>query len=69
VAFQTSAEEAFRLHRSQVLFSSLATSADTLQAGTLRELPGPAEWPLIASTPERAPPEMLDALPSHEGFH
>lgn len=62
-------KEAFQFHRSQVLFSSLASSGDALQAGTLRELPGPAEWPLIASTPERALLEMLDSLPSHESFH
>ncbi|MGO8646503.1 type IV toxin-antitoxin system AbiEi family antitoxin domain-containing protein, partial [Rhizobium ruizarguesonis] len=42
---------------------------DGLQAGTLRELPGPSDWPLVASTPERALLEMLGELPGHESFH
>lgn len=62
-------KETFRFHRSQVLFNALAAKSETLQAGTLRELPGPSDWPLIASTPERALLEMLDGLPRHESFH
>ncbi|MGO6881531.1 type IV toxin-antitoxin system AbiEi family antitoxin domain-containing protein [Rhizobium ruizarguesonis] len=62
-------KESFRFHRSQVLFTTLAAEKDALQAGTLRELPGPSDWPLVASTPERALLEMLAELPGHESFH
>ncbi|MBP1862186.1 type IV toxin-antitoxin system AbiEi family antitoxin domain-containing protein [Rhizobium herbae] len=62
-------KETFRFHRSQVLFKTLAAAAEALQTGTLRELPGPSDWPLIASTPERALLEMLDGLPGRESFH
>jgi hypothetical protein len=61
-------KEKFRFHRSQVLFKTLA-GAGGLQAGTLRHAPGPSEWPLIMSTPERALLELLDQLPRHESFH
>lgn len=38
--------------------------------GALRVLPwGHWNWPLIASTPERAVFELLDELPDHESFH
>jgi hypothetical protein len=61
-------KETFRFHRTQVLFRSLA-NAEGLQDGTLRQLPGPSEWPLTASTPERALFELLDELPQNESFH
>ena len=61
-------KEKFRFHRSQVLFKTLA-SAEGLQAGTLRHVPGHSEWPLTMSTPERALLELLDDLPRHESFH
>jgi len=61
-------KERFRFHRTQVLFRSLAT-AEGLQDGTLRQLPGPSEWPLTVSTPERALFELLDELPKNESFH
>jgi hypothetical protein len=61
-------KENFRIHRSQVLFKTLANT-DGLKAGTVREIPGPSEWPLTVSTPERALLELLDDLPRHESFH
>jgi hypothetical protein len=61
-------KEKFRVHRSQVLFKTLA-SADGKKAGTMREIPGPSEWPLTVSSPERALLELLDDLPRHESFH
>jgi hypothetical protein len=61
-------KETFQFHRAQVLFKTPATP-DTLQVGTLRELPGPSDWPLVVSTPERALLEMLDELPNQESFH
>jgi hypothetical protein len=61
-------KENFRLHRSQVLFETLA-SAEGSKAATMREMPGATEWPLIVSTPERALLEWLDELPRHESFH
>ena len=61
-------KETFRFHRAQVLFKSLA-HAPGLQNGTLQQLPGPSEWPLTVSTPERALLELLDELPRRESFH
>jgi Transcriptional regulator, AbiEi antitoxin, Type IV TA system/Transcriptional regulator, AbiEi antitoxin N-terminal domain len=61
-------KETFRFHREQVLFKSLA-HAPGLQDGTLQQLPGPSEWPLTVSTPERALLELLDELPRRESFH
>jgi hypothetical protein len=61
-------KETFRFHRTQVLFKSLA-NAEELQDGTLRQLPGPSDWPLTVSTPERALLELLDELPHRESFH
>src|SRR6202048_3477639 len=61
-------KEKFRFHRSQVLFKTLA-SAEGLQAGTLRHVPGHSEWPLTMSTPERALLELLDDLPRQQSFH
>jgi Transcriptional regulator, AbiEi antitoxin, Type IV TA system/Transcriptional regulator, AbiEi antitoxin N-terminal domain len=61
-------KETFRVHRSQVLFKVLA-GAGGPKAGTVREMPGPSEWPLTVSTPERALLELLDDLPRHESFH
>jgi hypothetical protein len=58
----------FRFHRSTVLFKTLAT-AGVLEADSLRELPGPSDRPLIASSQERALLELLDELPRHESFH
>jgi len=58
----------FRFHRSTVLFKNLATTEE-VQEGALRELPGPTDRPLIASTPERALLELLDELPHRESFH
>jgi Transcriptional regulator, AbiEi antitoxin N-terminal domain/Transcriptional regulator, AbiEi antitoxin, Type IV TA system len=54
-------KETFRFHRAQVLFKSLA-HATGLQDGTLQQLPGPSEWPLTVSTPERALLELLQTL-------
>lgn len=62
-------KETFRFHRSQVLFETLAAEKEALKGGSLRELPGPSDWPLVASTPERALLEMLDELPGQESFH
>ena len=62
-------KETFRFHRSQALFKTLAADKDALQAGTLREVPGPSDWSLVVSTPERALLEMLDELPARESFH
>ena len=62
-------EETFQFHRSSVLFKALGAAGDVLQAGTLRELPGPSGWLLVASTPERALLELLDELPGGESFH
>ncbi len=50
----------FRFHRSQVLFKSVAGAKDD----TLRDVPGPSDWPMKASTPERALLELLDELPA-----
>lgn len=61
-------KEEFRVHRSQILFGTSA-SADGSNARTVREAPGPAEWFLTVSTPERALLELLDELPRHESFH
>lgn len=61
-------KETFRFHRAQVLFKSLA-HAPGLQDGTLQQSPGPSEWPLTVSTPERALLELLDELPRRESFH
>jgi hypothetical protein len=60
-------KEKFRVHRSQVLFKTLASEGP--RSGTVRELPGSTEWPLMVSTPERALLELLDELPRHESFH
>jgi hypothetical protein len=60
-------KEKFRVHRSQVLFETL--TSEGLKSGTVRELPGSTEWPLMVSTPERALLELLDELPRHESFH
>lgn len=62
-------KESFRFHRSQVLFQTLATEREAVKGGSLRELAGPSDWPLVTSTPERALLEMLDELPGHESFH
>ena len=35
----------------------------------LMHYPGQWDWPLMVSTPERALFELLDELPSREGFH
>jgi Transcriptional regulator, AbiEi antitoxin, Type IV TA system/Transcriptional regulator, AbiEi antitoxin N-terminal domain len=61
-------QQKFHFHRTQTLFETEATGKG-LQRDTLRELPGPSDWPLMASTPERALLEMLDQLPNHESFH
>lgn len=61
-------QQKFRFHRTQTLFEAEATEGG-LQTDTLRELPGPSDWPLMASTPERALLEMLDELPNRESFH
>ncbi len=61
-------QESFRFHKSHVLFKTLADEQG-LQGGTLRQLQGPAEWPLTVSTPERAVLELLNELPLHESFH
>lgn len=62
-------KETFRFHRSQVLFETVALENEALRGGTLRELPGSSDLPLLASTPERALLEMLDELPGQESFH
>jgi len=59
---------AFRFHRTRVLFKSLADSP-RMQDGTTKELPGPSDMTLRASTPERALLELLDELPRNESFH
>lgn len=59
---------AFRFHRTQSLFKTLPHD-DGLQAGTLKQLPGPVETLLTVSTSERALLELLDELPRHESFH
>lgn len=61
-------KERFRVHRSQTLFGTFATTNGS-RAGTFREVPGPSEWPFKVSTPERALLELLDELPRHESFH
>lgn len=61
-------KEAFRFHRAQVLFKTLA-DAEGFQTGTLRNLPTGTDWPLTVSTPERALLELLDELPQRESFH
>jgi hypothetical protein len=61
-------KEKFRFHRAQVLFKSLA-NAEGLQDRALQQLPGPSEWTLTVSTPERALLELLDELPRRESFH
>jgi hypothetical protein len=60
-------KEKFRVHRSQVLFKTL--TSEGLKSGTVRELSGSTEWPLMVSAPERALLELLDELPSRESFH
>jgi hypothetical protein len=60
--------EKFRFHRVQVLFKSRA-NAEGLQDRALQQLPGPSEWTLTVSTPERALLELLDELPRRESFH
>lgn len=66
--FKLPLHESFRFHKSQVLFKSRADEPG-LQGGTLRQLQGTFEWPLIVSTPERAMLELLNELPQHESFH
>jgi hypothetical protein len=60
-------QEKFRVHRSQVLFKTLTSEGP--RSGTVRELSGSTEWPLMVSTPERALLELLDELPRYESFH
>jgi hypothetical protein len=61
-------KQKFRVHRAQSLFKTLA-SPNEPRSGTVREIPGPAEWSFTVSTPERAFLELLDELPRHESFY
>jgi hypothetical protein len=61
-------KQKFRVHRSQSLFKTHESPPGS-KSGVMREIPGPLEWPLTVSTPERAFVELLDELPRHESFH
>lgn len=61
-------KQKFRVHRTQSLFKTHGSTPGS-KSGTTREIPGPFDWPLTVSTPERAFLELLDELPRHESFH
>lgn len=65
--FKLPLKATFRFHRSQVLFKSVVDPH--AKDSTVRELPGPSDWTIFASTPERALLELLDELPRRESFH
>lgn len=49
--------------------SNTGIAADELQAGPFKQIWDQGEWPLTASSPERALLELLDELPNNESFH